>query len=123
MVDITLPQAIVDKKPVRADTWWAQLKDYPLLNKISLALLTIFHGPRVEGSFSVMGDVMDKKSGRMNISTYSSIQTIKYVLSAKVSNSKISKPKSVQLFQRSDQFKSPVMKEIVTEIRNSKNVY
>ena len=27
MVDITLPQAIVDKKPVRADIWWAQLKD------------------------------------------------------------------------------------------------
>ena len=27
MVDITLPQAIVDKKHVRADIWWAQLKD------------------------------------------------------------------------------------------------
>ena len=37
------------------------LKDkYPLLSKMSLALLTIFHGPRVESSFSVMGDVMDK---------------------------------------------------------------
>ena len=124
MFDITLPQAIVVKKPVRADIWWAQLKDkYPLLSKISLAVLTIFHALRVESSFSVMGDVMDKKSGRMNVATYSSIQTIKYGLSAKVSNSKISKPKSVQLFQRSDRLKSPVMKEIVTEIRNSKKVY
>ena len=121
MFDITLPQAIVVKKPVRADIWWAQLKDkYPLLSKISLAVLTIFHAPRGESSFSVMGDVMDKKSRRMNVATYSSIQTIKYGLSAKVSNSKISKPKSVQLFQRSDRLKSPVMKEIVTEIRNSK---
>ena len=29
----------------------------------------------------------------------------------------------MQLFQRSDQLKSPVMKEIVTEIRNSKKAY
>ena len=48
---------------------------------------------------------------------------MKYGLSAEISNSKISKPKSVQLFQRSDRLKSPVMKEIVTEIRNSKKVY
>lgn len=103
MVDLTLPQAAVDKKPVRADIWWAQLKDkYPLLSKISLGVLTIFHGPRVESRFSVMGDVMDKRFGRMNVATYSSNQTIKYGLNAKVSKSKISKPKFVQLFQRSD---------------------
>ena len=73
-----------------------------------------------------MGDAMDQKSERINVptySTYSSIQTIKYGLSAKVSNSKISKPKSDQLFERSDQLKSPVMKEIVTEIGNSMKVY
>ena len=63
MSDLTLPPALVEKKFVRADIWWFKLKDkYPLLSKISLALLTIFHGPRVESSFRVMGDVMDKKS-------------------------------------------------------------
>ena len=77
----------------------------------------------VQECFSVMSDVMDKKTGRMNVATYSSIQTIKYGLSAEVSNSEISKPKSVQLFQRSNRLKSPVMKETVTEIRNSKKVY
>ena len=42
MVGITLPQAIADKKPVRADIWWVQMKNkYPLLSKISLAVLTI----------------------------------------------------------------------------------
>ena len=53
---------------------------------MSSALLTIFHGPRVESSFSVMGEVMDKKSGRMNISTYTAIQTVKYSLNAKTSH-------------------------------------
>ena len=48
------------------------------IKALSLATLTDFHGPRVESSFSVMGDVMDKKSGRMNVSAYSAIQTVKY---------------------------------------------
>ena len=42
MVDPTLPPALVEKKFVRADTWWFKLKDkYPLLSKMSLVLLTI----------------------------------------------------------------------------------
>ena len=70
MVDPTLPPALVEEKFVRADTWWFKLKyHYFLLSKMSLALLTIFHIPRLESSFSVMGDVLDKKSGRMNVST------------------------------------------------------
>ena len=36
MVDPTLPPALVDKKFVRADTWWFKLKDkYTLLSKMS----------------------------------------------------------------------------------------
>ena len=101
MVHPTFPPALVEKKFVRADTWWFKLKDkYPLLSKMSLVLLTIFYGPRVESSFSVMDDIMDKKSGRMNVSTYSAIQTVKYSLDAKTSHA--FKPKSVQVFQRSD---------------------
>ena len=94
MVGPTLPTALVEKKFVRADTWWFKPKDkYPLLSKMSLALLNIFHGPRVESSFSVMGDIMDKKSGRMNVSTYSAIETVKYSLNAKTSHT--FRPKSV----------------------------
>ena len=66
---------------------------------VYLVLLTIFHGPRVESSFSVMDDIMDKKSGRLNESTYSAIQMVKYSLDAKTSHA--FKPKSVQVFQRS----------------------
>ena len=122
MVDPTLPPALVEKKFVRADTWWFKLEDkYLLLSQMSLALLTIFHGPKAESSFSVMGDVMDKKSGRMNVSTYSAIQTVKYSLNAKLSHA--FRRKSAQVFQRSDRLKSLAMSEVVEGIRNSKKVY
>ena len=89
-VDFNLPDVLRDNKPVLADNWWWQLNEkYPVLSKLSLAALTVFHGPRVESSFNVMGDVMDKKSGRMNVSTYSAIQTVKCSLAANAS--KISK--------------------------------
>ena len=70
---------------------------------MSLALLTIFHGPRVESSSIVLGDVMDKKTGRINMSTHSAIQTVKYSLNAKTSHT--FRPKSVQVFQSSYRLK------------------
>ena len=119
-VDLKLSDVLRDNEPVQADSWWWQLNEKdPVLSKLSLAALTVFHGPRVESSFSVMGDVMDKESGRMNVSTYSAIQTVKYSLAAKAS--KISKKqKSVQIFHRKDKLKSPVLKNVVTKILNSK---
>ena len=58
----------------------------------------------------------------MNISTYLAIQTVKYRFTAKAS--KISKKqKSVQIFHREDKLKSPVVKSVVREIRNSKKTY
>ena len=105
-IDFNLPDVLRDNKPVRADNWWWQLNEkYPVLSKLSLATLTVFHGTRVVSSFSVMGDVMDKKSGRMNVSTYSAIQTVKYSLAAKAS--KISKKQtSVQILHLEDIKKS-----------------
>lgn len=50
---------------------------YPFLFKMVPGILSIFHGPRVESSFNVMGDIIDKKSGRINLETYSTIQDIK----------------------------------------------
>ena len=57
----------------------------------------------------------------MNVATYSAIQTVNYSLNAKTSHA--FRPKSLQVFQRSDQLKSPVMSEIVEGVRNSKKVY
>ena len=53
---------------------------YPGLHSVAFAALSVFHGPAIESSFSVMGNVMDKGKGRMNVSTYSSYQVIKYHL-------------------------------------------
>ena len=40
MVHPTFPPALVEKKFVRADTWWFKLKDkYPLLSKMSLVFM------------------------------------------------------------------------------------
>ena len=52
----------------------------PSLFKIVTAILLIFHGPRVEGNFSEMKDVIDSKSGRMDIATFDAIQTGIYSL-------------------------------------------
>ena len=69
-----------------------------------------------------MGDVMDKKSGRMNVSAYSAIQTVKYSWAAKAS--KISKKQEVfKYFTVKTNLKSPVLKNVVTKIRNSKKTY
>ena len=75
----------------------------------------------MESSFSVMGDVLYKKSGRMNVATYSAIQTVNYSLNAKTSHA--FRPKSFQVFKRSEQLKSPLISEIVEGIRNSKKIY
>ena len=119
-VDLKLSDVLRDNEPVQADSWWWQLNEKdPVLSKLSLAAWTVFHGPSVESSFSVMGDVMDKISGWMNVCKYSAIQTMRYSLAAKAS--KISKKqKSVQIFHRKDKLKSPVLKNVVTKILNSK---
>lgn len=60
----------------RVDLWWASINCVPILKKVMKAALSIFHGPQVESSFSIMKNVMDKKAGSMAVDTYSSVQTI-----------------------------------------------
>ena len=45
---------------------------------MTMLVLSILHGPKVESSFSAMGDVTDKKANRMFDCTFSAIQTVKY---------------------------------------------
>ena len=45
-----------------------------------LNALCIFHGPQIELSFSIMSDIVDKHAGRMNMQTFSAIQTVKHYL-------------------------------------------
>lgn len=60
------------------DKWWGEVVDYkkyPLLTKLVFALLTCFHGPKVEASFSIMNSVVTPGSSRINVPTFSAIQT------------------------------------------------
>ena len=68
-----------------------------------------------------MSDVIDKKSARINVSTYSAIQTVKYGLSARTSSS--AKSKAIQVFQRKDRLTSPVLPNLPSDIRNAKRRY
>ena len=65
---------------------------------------------------------MDKKLGRMNVCTYSAIQTVKYSLAAKASKI-CKKQKSVQIFLCKDKLKNSVLKNVVTKIQNSEKSY
>ena len=99
IIDLNLPA--FDEEKNRADIWWYLLKGhYPTICKVLLALLLIFHGPRVESSFSMMGNISDKQSGRMNVDTYSAIQRVRYnVLDNPASKNGV---KSISSFKRGD---------------------
>ena len=42
--------------------WWSQVMlsgKYPALSKVVAAALSVFHGPQVESSFNLLGDIID----------------------------------------------------------------
>ncbi|XP_073715805.1 uncharacterized protein [Misgurnus anguillicaudatus] len=66
--------------------WWAHvmsLGKYPTLSQVIRGALSIFHGPLVESSFSLMVNVIDSKRSNMKISTFDAVQTVKYVLKSR----------------------------------------
>ncbi|KAF0042481.1 hypothetical protein F2P81_006013 [Scophthalmus maximus] len=95
-VDLTLPSFKEGESMVE---WWGHVFDkpdkYPSLSAMVKCCLSIFHGPRVESSFSLMNDVIDQRSGNMNVSTFNAIQTVKYTLQS-------TEKTAVQLFRRED---------------------
>ena len=111
-VDGALPPPAV---ATRLDEWWAKVfacGRYVALPKVVATALSIFHGPHVESSFNVMGDILDDSSCRMNISTYSSLQCIKYSLR---SHSKT----AIEAFQRKDILHDPVDRALVVNMVGS----
>ena len=51
-------------------------KHYPALKKTISAALSIFTGPRIEQSFSMMNNIITKKTNRLDVTTFGSIQTV-----------------------------------------------
>lgn len=87
-----------------ADAWWIEINGsnkYPLLSKMALALLTCFHGPKVESSFSAMNNITSESS-RINVSMFSAIQSKRYEQSAKKKSS-VALLKKNKFFERSCQ--------------------
>ena len=114
-------QILVDFKLPSTDNWadkwcYSLEKKYPKLTKLALSLLSIFHGPCVKNSFIVMDDIMiDKKSNRMQVETYSAMQSVNYGLSSRATGNM----KCVSVFWRENKVSSPVMPRLPFNINNA----
>ncbi|XP_041456680.1 uncharacterized protein LOC121408975 isoform X2 [Lytechinus variegatus] len=100
--DPMLPPAFVDEKAVRADHWWAAVVDgYPMLGKVVKACLSIITAPVVEQHFSLMNNYINQKTNRLEIKTFSAVQTVKFHLQSEGKS-------SLELFHRPNVLHSPV---------------
>ena len=65
------------------DEWWeaADAQRYPTLTTAAKGLLSCFHGPMVEGSFSIMRDMLDEGKAWMDTETFAVMQFVKFSLS------------------------------------------
>lgn len=125
MNDNTLP-SYLDEKGMEVDclNWWQSIESkYPVTFKMVSAVLSIFHGPRVESSYSMMTDIIDTKSGRMNIETYDALQTVKYSLMANQPTTSTDKPLAVTMFHREDKLTSPVNPTLARNMRSAYEAY
>ena len=81
-LDKSLPVYIQERYP-DISLWWTikfESSKYPILSKIIKAALSIFTGPRVESSFSMMNDIVTPRTSCMSVETYSSYMSVKYSL-------------------------------------------
>lgn len=103
----------------RVDEWWAKIiKQYSLnhLSRVVRAVLSIFHGPVVESSFNIMGDVIDERSGRMDMATFDAYHTTRYALAASGKN-------ATALLHRDNVMRDPVNKRLITNISTARQSY
>lgn len=100
----------------RLDIYWSKFmasSDYPKLWYLFKACLSIFSGPRVESSFSIMNNIITAKTNRLHTSTYCAIQKVKYhLLSIKKS--------SIELFHRDNVATDPVDKALLYHMQTAR---
>ena len=114
-VDNKLPEYSAESDFV---AWWTQVtktKKYPALCKMITAVMSIFHGPQVESSFNLMGDVVDIRSTRMKTETLSAVQTTKYAFKAR-------KTTALQYFKHNDVKRDPVQMSVFASGRLLLNI-
>ena len=102
----------------RLDVRWNNVfktNRYSVLSTLVRPCVSIFTGPMVECSFSMMNDIIDSRSGRMEIEAYSAIMTTKYSL-------KSSKSAALK-FNRKDILRDPVDSTLSYYMRTSSSRY
>ncbi|KAJ4925581.1 hypothetical protein JOQ06_018307 [Pogonophryne albipinna] len=111
-VDLTLAQYHEGDNMVM---WWAHVMStgkYPALSGVIRGALSIVHGPMVESSFNLMGDIIDPKSSRMNIATLDAIQTAKYAMKSRGMT-------ATMMFKREDEKFGPVDRTLCRNMRSA----
>ena len=115
---ITDSELPLQKEQERLDVWWNKVfktNRYPVLSSLVRPCLSIFTGPMVECSFSMMNDIINSRSGHMEIEAYSAIMTTKYSL-------KSSKSAALK-FNRKDILRDPVDSTLSYYMRTSSSRY
>ncbi|XP_030828178.1 uncharacterized protein LOC115919185 [Strongylocentrotus purpuratus] len=101
----------------RIDIFWSSLREkYPVMTRVALALVSCFHGPQVESSFSIMGNVLNTERPNLHIETFSSIQTVKYELTA-------SGKSGIRYFRRKNYLKDQVNPKLCKNMRSAYKSY
>jgi hypothetical protein len=104
---------------LRLDHWWALVfatGKYPILSQIVKAAISIFTGPQVEQSFSIMNNVLNSKTNSLDTRTFSAMQNIRYDLSAKNTT-------SVKAYHRKDILRTPVDRSLVFHMNTAYGRY
>ena len=115
---VTDSELLLPKEKERLDVWWNKVfktNRYPLLSSLVHPCLSIFTGPMVKCSFSMMNDIIDSRSGHMEIEAYSTIMTTKCSL-------KSSKSAALK-FNRKGILRDPIDSTLSTYMSTSSSLY
>lgn len=108
-VSQTLPSAA----GCQIDEWWHKLKDrYPQLCQGALSMLSCFHGPIVESSFSAMTIIMDCHSARLSTEVFSSVQSVRHYVQARDTT-------ALNLFAKKEPLTDPVNKRLAKNMQSA----
>ena len=101
------------------DEWWSEvfeMKRFPVLEKVIKACLSIFTGPMIEQSFSAMNNIINKKTNRLNVETFSAIQSIRYDL-------KSTQQDTFSRYRRINFLRSPINRPLCRKMSLSYKTY
>ncbi|XP_071506624.1 uncharacterized protein [Diadema antillarum] len=95
--------------------WTRQSETFPHLTKMIFAILSCFHNPAVESSFSIMQETLNTSRPSIHIDSFSAVQTVKFEL-------KSSKKTALQYFS-SPSLDKPVNSTLCKNMRSAYQRY